>query len=140
MALILPVFLLVFMAIIDLGRVLHVYTAIHHQCIEAARVASRRLNLRAYTSWYSSTTHTPLPEVQATFRKYASPLAPRTEFQTKGETPGVVYATLTNVGNNQTFVKVEAYTHVTPITPLVARFFGNRRTLRVSAESFQDKE
>ncbi len=80
MALVIPIFIYVFIAIIDAGRLYHCWSTINHMCVEAARVASKRIFINVANKFFTPTTHADISVVTTEFWKYSSPLTPQSSF------------------------------------------------------------
>jgi Flp pilus assembly protein TadG len=116
LALVLPLFLLVFLGIVDFGITLHVWSALNEQCVQAARVGTKRLNQLVARNVFSSTTHAPLADVQAAFHKYRSPLMATENYQ------NIAYTGVGETGAQE--VRVSAEYKISFYTPFLGTMFG----------------
>ena len=116
LALVLPIFLVVFFAIIDFGRAFHIWFSLKHQCIEAAQVAGKRKNLQAAVNFYGTTTHADQQAVLAAFWSGMSPIMSRDQIS------GPI---LEGVGIATPTVTISAGYRFSPITPFFGALIGN---------------
>jgi len=80
LALILPLFVLMFIAIIDFAWMFHSYTSVESMCIRAARIGTKRINQIVARNMFTSTTHATAPLMIAAFWESLSPLTPQSNF------------------------------------------------------------
>lgn len=116
LALVLPIFLLVFFAIIDFGRAFHIWFSLKHQCVEAAKVAGKRKNLQAAVNLYGTATHADQKAILDTFWSGMSPIMSRDL---------IVGPMLEGVGISTPTVTVSAGYRFSPVTPFVGGLIGN---------------
>jgi Flp pilus assembly protein TadG len=136
LALVLPIFLFVLLGIIDFGRAMHCWSNLNHQCVQAARVATKRTFLLVAPDIYGSSTHTPLTDVQSAFWQARSPLMPEADYQ------GV---TFTGAGTTDRVVEVSARFTMSLYTPIFGRIIGGTSPsgssgLTISAVAREHKE
>ena len=131
MALVLPIFIFVLIGVFDFGRALHAWSSLNHQCIQAARAATKRAKRLVD---YGLAAHPSLTEVQAAFWQYRSPLMPE-----------VSYANLTfkGVGTGDKTVEVGASFNLTLYTPAMGGLLGGENkdgAITISASASEQKE
>jgi len=73
-AIVLPLFIMIFIGIIDCARAFHCWSSINHMCVEAGRIASQRKNFRVAVTLFRPDTHAPMKEVVDEFWRYKSAL------------------------------------------------------------------
>ncbi len=138
LSLVLPIFLLVIIGIFDFGRALHCWSALNHQCVQAARVASKRSNQLVARNLFLSTTHTSLTEVQNVFWKARSPIMNQSDYDS-------INWGATGIGkNNCDTVTVSASFNLSLMTPLIAKVISNgserEGCIKISASATEKKE
>ncbi|NLI77143.1 MAG: pilus assembly protein [Candidatus Riflebacteria bacterium] len=149
MAFMLPVFIMIVLVIIDLGRAYHVYASMNHQCLEAARMGSRRLNFFVATNMFGANTHIAFEHIHNAFVSFKSPLVATCTYVPPGNgfpanpTPSVTYFTVEGQGGPSQTIRVNAQCDIELYTPVIARLVQTGAwtgTYRLSASAFQDKE
>ncbi|MBF0499509.1 MAG: pilus assembly protein [Candidatus Riflebacteria bacterium] len=115
-ALVLPIFLLIFLGIIDFGVTFHMWSSLNQQCVQAARAGSKRIHQLVARNVCSSTTHETLANVQAIFWNDRSPLM-------ASESYGKVI--FGGVETTDHTVRVSADFTTTMFTPILGSFFGD---------------
>ena len=137
LSLVLPLFLLVVIGIFDFGRALHCWSSLNHQCVQAARVASKRSNQLVARNLFLSTTHTSLAEVQKIFWESRSPIMSQSDYDN-------IDWTATGIGGNSDTVTVAASFNLTLMTPLISKMISNGSTrdgcVKISASATEKKE
>ena len=137
LSLVLPIFLLVIIGIFDFGRALHCWSSLNHQCVQAARVASKRSNQLVARNLYLSTTHTSLAEVQNVFWKARSPIMNQSDYDN-------INWSATGIGANSDTVTVSASFNLSLMTPLISKMISNGSTrdgcIKISASATEKKE
>lgn len=134
LALVLPIFLILLIGIFDFGRALHCWSNLNHQCVQAARAGTKRINPLVARNAFSSTTHASLNEVQQEFWKYRSPLMPESEYSN---------LTFTGVGANDQTVEVKASFNLSLYTPVLGPLVGGDQksgALTIHAAARERKE
>ena len=134
LALVLPLFIFMILGIFDFGRALHAWSNLNYQCTRAARLASRRINPLIARNVFSSSTHTPLQEVEEVFWHFRSPLMPQDSYTS------VVFS---GVESNDTNIEVRASYAMTLYTPMVGQMIGSANrdgNLVLSAVARERKE
>ena len=137
MALVLPIFLLVVIGIIDFGMALHCWSSLNHQCVQAARLASKRSNQLLARNVHLPTTHTPLSKVQEVFWESRSPIMKESDYDE-------INWSATGIGNDQDSVTISASYNMTIMTPFIAQLVSsgnaNNGTIKLSASATEKKE
>lgn len=128
-ALVLPLVLVLFLGVIDMGITFHIWSSLNQQCSLAAKSASKRIFQLVARNVFSSTTHESLANVQTTFWFYRSPLMPTTSYKN---------VTFDGVGTTQTQVTISADFELSLYTPLIGSLVGGtskdgKLTLHASA-------
>ena len=118
LSLVLPIFLLVVIGIFDFGRALHCWSSLNHQCVQAARAASKRSNQLIARNLFLSTTHTSLAEVKKVFWNSRSPIMSENDYDT-------INWENTGIGTNTDTVTVSASFNLTLMTPFIAKMINN---------------
>ncbi|MFZ2957784.1 MAG: TadE family protein [Candidatus Ozemobacteraceae bacterium] len=114
-ALVLPILLLVFLGIVDFAITMHTWSSLNQQCIQAARVGSKRIHQMVARNVQASTTHVSLDAVQSVFWGECSPLmAPENYANVAFE----------GVGTDTAVVRVSADYSTVTLNPLLTSFFG----------------
>ena len=134
MALVLPIFLFVLIGIVDFGRVLHTWSNLNYQCVQAARAATKRINPLVARNAFTSTTHTNLADVQEVFWNYRSPLMPKDQFSN---------LTFSGIGTSDQTVTVKSSFQLNLYTPVLGALIGGEngeQGIRVGAEAQERKE
>ena len=136
LSLVLPVFLLVIIGIFDFGRALHCWSSLNHQCVQAARAASKRNNQLVARNLFLSTTHTSLADVQKIFWDSRSPIMNKSDYDS-------INWDATGVGSNNDTVTVSATFNLTLMTPFLASLVGESSkngAIKISASATEKKE
>ncbi len=137
LSLVLPIFLLVVIGIFDFGRALHCWSSLNHQCVQAARAASKRSNQLIARNLFLSTTHTSLDEVQKIFWKSRSPIMNQNDYDT-------INWSNTGIGANTDTVTVSASFNLTLMTPFIAKMISKEGDkdgcIKISASATEKKE
>ncbi len=137
LSLVLPIFLLVIIGIFDFGRALHCWSSLNHQCVQAARAASKRNNQLVARNLFLSTTHTSLADVQKIFWDSKSPIMSKDDYDT-------IDWSSTGIGVNSQSVTVAASFNLTLMTPLISKMISNGSTrdgcIKISASATEKKE
>ena len=137
LSLVLPIFLLVIIGIFDFGRALHCWSSLNHQCVQAARAASKRSNQLIARNLFLSTTHTSLADVQKTFWETKSPIMNQNDYDT-------INWSSTGIGANTDTVTVSASFNLTLMTPFIAKMISNGSDrdgcIKISASATEKKE
>ena len=134
LALVLPIFIFTFIGIFDFGRALHAWSNLNYQCMQAARVASKRIRPLIARNAFTSTTHSSLAEVKAAFWKYQSPLMPKDHYS------NISYL---GVGTSNKTVEVRATFNLTLYTPILGKLVGDASSngaLQIHADAKERKE
>ncbi|GAB4270977.1 MAG: hypothetical protein Kow0029_08300 [Candidatus Rifleibacteriota bacterium] len=134
MALVLPIFIFMLIGIFDFGRALHAWSNLNYQCMQAARVATKRINPLIARNVFSSTTHSSLSEVQEAFWKNRSPLMPQENYS------NIVF---NGVGTSNKTVEIGASFNLTLYTPLIGALVGGENgngALTIHAVARETKE
>ena len=137
LSLVLPIFLLVVIGIFDFGRALHCWSSLNHQCVQAARAASKRSNQLIARNLFLSTTHTSLADVKKVFWNARSPIMNESDYDS------INWAN-TGIGNNTDTVTVSASFNLTLMTPFIAKMIntGSDRdgAIKLHASATEKKE
>ena len=138
LALTLPIFLLLVMGIIDLGRLLHCWSCLNLQCVEAARAGSKRLNQLVARDKFTETTHADVDSVRVAFNKNRSPMMPAEKYSNL-VLDGV------EVNRTATSVTVSANFDMEFWTPFISQIFGGGAgapsgAFRLSSSASEPKE
>ena len=80
MALVLPLFIFILVAIIDLAWLFHVQTSIDSMCIRAARAGTKRINQIVARNMFTSTTHAAPNIIASAFWDTLSPMTNKSNF------------------------------------------------------------
>lgn len=134
MALVLPIFIVLLIGIFDFGRALHVWSNLNHQCVQAARAGTKRINPLIARNVFSTSTHPPLEELQTEFWRYRSPLMPQDQYSN---------LTFSGVGTNDQTVEVKASFNLTLYTPILGSVIGGEKgsgALTIHASAQERKE
>lgn len=117
MALVLPIFLIVFIGIFDFGRGLHCWSSLNYQCVETARFASKRIHPLIGRNVFSANTHPSLIDVKDYFetKSKRSPMMPEEDFNP------TVYA---GVGDDAKEVSISASYNLSLYTPILGGLVG----------------
>lgn len=115
MALVLPIFLIVFIGIFDFGRALHCWSNLNYQCVQAARAATKRIHPLIARNVFSASTHPSIEEVRNAFWKNQSPMMPRTDYSEP---------VFNGVGDNSQVVEVRASFNLSLYTPIMGGLVG----------------
>jgi Flp pilus assembly protein TadG len=135
MALVLPLFLFTVIGIFDFGRVMHAWSTLNYQCIQAARAATKRTNPLVARDMFTSTTHAPEASVRAAFWRFRSPMMSESNYGTI-EFNGVGVYDVKDV-------QVKASFEFSPITPLLGGLVGSGSkpgTITIHASANEHKE
>ena len=142
LSLVLPIFLLVIIGIFDFGRALHCWSSLNHQCVQAARAASKRSNQLVARNLFLSTTHTSLADVQKIFWSSKSPIMGQDDYDSIDWSATGIGAT--GIGANTDTVTVSASFNLTLMTPLISKMISNGSTkdgcIKISASATEKKE
>ena len=137
LSLVLPIFLLVIIGIFDFGRALHCWSSLNHQCVQAARVASKRTNQLIARNLFLSTTHTSLANVKKAFWDARSPIMSENDYDN-------ISWENTGIGTNTDTVTVSASFNLTLMTPFIASMIGNNEAkngaIKLHASATEKKE
>ena len=140
MSLVLPIFLLVVVGIFDFGRALHCWSSLNHQCVQAARAASKRTNQLVARNIFTSTTHTSLKEVKKVFWESRSPIMATTDYTE----PDWIAS---GVASSRDSVTISASFHLTLMTPFLGNLLSSSDddpdksgALTISASATEKKE
>ena len=137
MALVLPIFLLLIIGIFDFGMALHCWSSLNHQCVQAARAASKRNNQLVARNLNLSTTHTSLEQVKKVFWDSKSPMMKPSDYDD-------INWSNTGIGTNKDSVTITASFNFTLMTPLVASIIGNSNSkdgaIKLTASATEKKE
>ncbi|MBQ3643206.1 MAG: pilus assembly protein [Candidatus Riflebacteria bacterium] len=137
LSLVLPIFLLVIIGIFDFGRALHCWSSLNHQCVQAARAASKRNNQLIARNLFLSTTHTSLTDVKKVFWDSRSPIMSESDYDS-------INWESTGIGSNNDTVTVSASFNLTLMTPFLASLVGNNSSnsgaIKISASATEKKE
>ncbi|HNW36716.1 MAG TPA: TadE/TadG family type IV pilus assembly protein [Candidatus Ozemobacteraceae bacterium] len=142
LALVLPLFLLLVFAIVDFGRVFHIWSCINLQCVEAAREASKRKNQIVARNAFTSTTHTPLAQVEAAFNAHRSPAMDPANYRNPVHT-GIFMPQFDGVGDNATETTVSVGYRVEALTPFIGQIFSKlsgKSEIIIWAKAVEPKE
>ena len=134
MALVLPIFLVVFIGIFDFGRALHCWSNLNYQCIQATRAATKRIHPLIARNVFSASTHPSIENVRAAFWKNQSPLMPQANY---GE------PVFNGVGGSSQVVEVRASFNLSLYTPIIGRLIGGKDkdgALTLHAAASEQKE
>lgn len=134
LALVLPVFLILVIGIFDFGRALHCWSNLNHQCVQAARVGTKRINPLIARNVFSSTTHPAISDVQKEFWRYRSPLMPEADYSN---------ITFSGVGTNDQTIEVKASFNLSLYTPILGPLVGGDQksgALTIHAAARERKE
>lgn len=115
MALVLPVFIVLLIGIFDFARAFHCWSNLNHQCVQAARAGTKRINSLIARNVFSATTHPDIEEVQKEFWRYRSPLMPEDKYS------NIAY---TGIGTADREVEVRASFNLSLYTPLLGGLIG----------------
>lgn len=131
LSLVLPLFLFVFLGIIDFGFALHSWSTLNEQCVQAARTGARRLNSLVARNVVRSTTHTDVSEVKAAFWRFQSPLMASESYQNLN---------FNGVGDTSQEISVSAEYRLQFLTPFLGSMFGSsgsdgKLTIQASAKA-----
>ncbi|MBF0499517.1 MAG: pilus assembly protein [Candidatus Riflebacteria bacterium] len=137
MALVLPIFLVVFLGIIDFARAFHCWSTLNHMCVSAARVACKRQLLNIARNAYTSTTHTSPDIVTAEFWKYISPLTPVANI-TGPDLKGVTYQQTSDTVRISASFQFTAY--CPGLTSMLGTSTGSSTAIILTAQAVQRKE
>ena len=138
MVLVLPIFLLVIMSIIDFGRLMHCWSSLNFQCVNAARAASKRSHQMIARNVYGSNTHASEVDIKSAFWRYRSPMMPIDQFVNGNTAP-----TLEGIGTSSSSVVVSASFDMELFTPLAGSLLscpGRPGTFRLSSSATESKE
>ncbi|HPG34485.1 MAG TPA: TadE/TadG family type IV pilus assembly protein [Lentimicrobium sp.] len=126
LALVLPIFLIVILGIIDFGRVFHCWSSLNHQCVQASRVATIRLNPLIARNHFSDKTHQTLEAAAKEFNRLRSPMMNTGDYTVQSSTGDSVpvYFTHTGIGTADREVIVQASYNINIITPLLGSLVG----------------
>ena len=133
LALVLPIFIFVFLGIVDFGRAFHSWSTINHMCVSAARVACKRQMLNIATNVYTPTTHASVEAVTAEFWKYISPLTPQSK----------ITLDMVGVGTSGDTVTIKATVQFEPWFPFAGALMGesgSKGAITLSTVALQRKE
>ncbi|HOT29935.1 MAG TPA: TadE/TadG family type IV pilus assembly protein [Candidatus Ozemobacteraceae bacterium] len=142
LALVLPLFLLLISAIIDFGRIFHVWSCLNLQCIEAAREGAKRRHQLLGRNVFTADTHTEPASITQIFFLHQSPAIDATRFRT----PGGDHATapeLLGVGTSDRDIIVRIHYSYPFFTPFMSRILSNiwgKSELVISAGATERKE
>ncbi|HEY9072150.1 MAG TPA: TadE/TadG family type IV pilus assembly protein [Candidatus Ozemobacteraceae bacterium] len=125
MALVLPLFLLLISAIIDFGRVFHVWSSLNYQCIEAAREGTQRRYLLLGRNVFSADTHAAPDAVIRAFFQHQSPLIDVGRYRTPDGKPASA-PEIIGVGVPEREVTVRIQYAYPFLTPFIGAMFSNR--------------
>lgn len=122
LALVLPLFLFLVFAIIDFGRILHTWSCINLQCVEAAREGAKRLNQLIARNVFTSTTHSSLAQVQSAFDAHRSPIINPANYcnPTNASIPQPEYS---GVGGSSREITVSVGYRIEMLTPFIGNIF-----------------
>jgi len=130
-ALVLPLFIMIFIGIIDCARAFHCWSSINHMCVEACRIASQRKNFRVAVSLYRPDTHASMNDVVNEFWKYKSPMV---------ASESMTGPVITGVASTSETVTISCTFQFTPWVPGVSKLLGSGGVISLNAFASQRKE
>lgn len=130
-ALVLPLFIIIFIGIIDCARAFHCWSAINHMCVESSRIASQRKNFRVAVALFRPDTHATMNEVVREFWKYKSPLT---------ASESMTGPFITGVASTSETVTVSCTYQFAPWIPGVSRVLGSGEEITLNGFASQRKE
>ncbi len=122
LALVLPLFLFLVFAIVDFGRILHIWSCINLQCVEAAREGSKRLNQLVARNVFTSTTHPSLAQVEAAFAAHRSPAINPANY-CNPTSPTLPEPEYSGVGDASREITVRVGCRIEMVTPFIGNIF-----------------
>jgi len=122
LALVLPLFLFLVFAIVDFSRILHIWSCINLQCVEAAREGSQRLNQLIARNVFTSTTHPSLAQVQAAFDVHRSPAIIPANYCNPNNASNP-QPEFTGVGDSSREITVSVGYRIEMLTPFIGNIF-----------------
>lgn len=134
MAIVLPIFIFVFIGIFDFGRALHIWSNLNYQCMQAARAGTKRIHPLIARNVFGTTTHSSITEVQKAFWNFQSPLMPTDKYTN---------INFGGVGTTNQNVEVRASFNLTLYTPVMGSLVGDSSTggaLTITAVARERKE
>lgn len=142
LAVVLPLFLLLTSAIIDFGRMFHIWSCLNLQCIEAAREGARRKNQLLGRNVFTEDTHADPASVISIFFLHQSPAIASERFRTADGTPASA-PELIGVGTSDREITVRIHYSIPLLTPFIEHVFkgiSGKPEVFVTAEATERKE
>ena len=142
LALVLPLFLLLISAIIDFGRMFHVWSCLNLQCIEAAREGAKRTHQLLGRNVFRGDTHTDPASIVRTFFLHQSPAVDITRFRTHEGNQATAPEFL-GVGTPEREITVRIHYSYPFFTPFMSRIFASiwrKPELVITASATERKE
>lgn len=136
LSLVLPIFILVIVGIFDFGRALHCWSSLNHQCVQAARAASKRTNQLVARNIYTSTTHASLSDVKKVFWESRSPIMSASDYEELDWSQ-------TGVASSRDSVTISASFNLTLMTPFLSTVVDNSSVdgaVKIFASATEKKE
>lgn len=114
-AIVMPLFLVVFLGIVDFGFTLHAWVTLNQQCVQAVRAGAKRIHQLPGRNVFTSTTHEALETVEELFWYYQSPIMKKEDYQK---------IAFTGIGTNSQVVSVTSEYRVAFLTPFLGSLMG----------------
>ncbi len=142
LALVLPLFFLLISAIIDFGRIFHVWSCLNLQCIEAAREGAKRRHQLLGRNVFTADTHTEPASITRIFFLHQSPAIDTARFRTpdgdQATAPEVLGA---GTSDRELTVRIHySYPFITPFMNRILSEIWGKSELIVTAVATERKE
>ena len=122
LAIVLPLFLTLLFAIVDFGRIFHIWSGLNLQCVEAAREGAKRKNQLLGRNVFNGDSHMEIASITRAFVMHQSPAIHTSRFRTKTGLPASG-PELLGVGTSDREITVTARYSVQLMTPFLERLF-----------------